>query len=105
LAYDEKAAAPNKFEVLVDVPWGKNANRMVHIVDGDLHETKPITENSHLAESIFSNPTAFSNPVRVFVSPRLYNDYQDKSESIISSALEKFFETKTTIDDSEGNPV
>jgi len=78
---------------------------MVHIVDGDLHETKPITENSHLAESIFSNPTAFSNPVRVFVSPRLYNDYQDKSESIISSALEKFFETKTTIDDSEGNPV
>lgn len=102
MAYEEKRAKLGRFEVLVDVPWGKNANRMVQIIDADLHEPKPITANSHLADSIFENPTAFSNPIRVFVSPRLYNEYSENSESIIWSALEKFFETTTTIDESEG---
>ncbi len=93
-AYNEKKANAGSFEVLVDVPWGKNASRMVQVVDPDGEEPKPITSVSHLSGTIFTNLTAYSNPIRVFVSPRLYSGYAQELGSIVSSALERFFSSK-----------
>lgn len=102
-AFKEKAAdkgqEPGKYEVLVDVPWGKNANRMLSVVDENGQNEKEITRRSHLAESIFKSITAFSAPIRVFVSPRLFEENAHQLESIIASALEKYFDVRTNLEE------
>lgn len=81
------------FDVLVDVAWGKAANRLLQVrIDG---QDRPITDLSHLRESIFTEPTAYVAPVRVFVSPGVYARASSQIESIRSSAEELFYTNQT----------
>jgi hypothetical protein len=62
---------------------------------------RDITLKSHLSETMFKTPTAFSAPVRVFVSPRLYKLRQEM-RSIEASALEKYFDVKSAVEEGAG---
>lgn len=82
-----------RFDIIVDVPWGKASSRNVSVLDMDGGKTLPITKISHLSETIFSRPTAFSAPIRVFVKPSLYFKCSDNSikERITKDAISRFF--------------
>jgi hypothetical protein len=89
-AFREKGRESNRFEVIVDVPWGKSKNRIVTVRDEDADGEEPITARSHLRDSIFNDPTAFFAPVRVFVSPALYSEFENRIDSVTASAEELF---------------
>ncbi len=90
-AFQEKCKSKvNRFEIIVDVPWGKATNRMVKVRGKDGRGDYNITEESHLENTIFSQPTAYIAPIRVFVSPRLFNEHAEQLGSIIRSAEERF---------------
>lgn len=91
-AFTERAGASppvGEFEVLVDVPWGKSSNRIVSVVDTGGNIRK-ITEVSHLRPTIFTDPTAYLAPIRVFVSPRVYDQYHGVMKAVLTSAEERF---------------
>ncbi len=102
-AIKEKGETPGQAEVLVDVPWGKGTSRVLTVVDPSSNEVKPITEVSHLAPSIFENPTAYSAPVRVYLSPRLFNQFERTLESLTRSAEEMYFDNGEINDESEAD--
>ena len=82
----------NPLDVIVDIPWGKGANRMLKVVDADrTYLPQDITLTSHLAPTIFQEPTAFSAPIRVFLSKELYYLVLDERDSINASVLEMYF--------------
>jgi HD superfamily phosphohydrolase len=79
-------------DVIVDIAWGKGTNRMVRVIDSDRRfSPKDITSVSHLAPSFFTDPTAFSAPIRVFVPRELYHLIADERGSYIQSVIEMFF--------------
>lgn len=89
-ALKEKGVEIHRLHLVVDVPYGKNARRMVHVQrkDGDGHV--PITELSHLNRSIFEQPAVYLSPVRVYIAPDIYRRIEPHLASIIESAEEKF---------------
>jgi hypothetical protein len=91
----EKGIAVSLLDILVDIPWGKNAPRMVDVVDQD-GNVEPIVNRSHLSDTIFSNPTAFSAPIRVFVPYDIAEEVQSKGQSVWFSAMERFYNQKHT---------
>ncbi len=97
-AFHEKNAARrnivlDEYDILIDVPWGKAGNRNVTIRNDDGSE-QLITTISHLNETIFSRPTAFLAPVRVYISPRAYRAYEGQLRSIVQSAEEHFYSNR-----------
>lgn len=90
-AFREKGNTIGRFDVLVDVPWGKASNRVVTVLDSDGRNERPINEVSHLASTIFTDPTAYSAPIRVYVSPRLFTQFEHSLYSIRASAEERYF--------------
>jgi len=96
-AFREKGKETSRFDVIVDVPWGKTTSRVVTVRDEETDHEELITERSHLRDSIFNNPTAFLAPVRVFVSPALYNEFESRMESVSASA-EEIFQPSNTVD-------
>jgi len=100
-AFAEKRANPGRFDILVDVPWGKASNRIVTVLDDDGRIERPITEVSHLAPTIFSTPTAYAAPIRIYVSPRLFTQFEDVLNSIRTSAEERYFGKGNLRDDDE----
>ncbi|MGD1276004.1 MAG: HD domain-containing protein [Tepidisphaeraceae bacterium] len=100
-AFQEKmglSAKISPFEVLVDVPWGKAGNRILTVVDERTGQQFPITEVSHLKDSIFNEPAAFLAPIRVYVSPRLYWENIRHLGSICKSADERFYSASVKAD-------
>lgn len=93
-AFREKAPhdeSLSRFEVLIDVPWGKSGNREITVVDEVTGAEMPITSVSHLRDSIFLEPTAFLAPIRVYVSPRVFRQHRHHLRSVITSAEERFY--------------
>lgn len=82
------------FDVLVDVAFGKGSNRVVQVMEQLDGTVIDITKVSHLAESIFVSPAAFSAPVRVYVSPDIYEQCRQHLSSIRLAAEDRFFEKK-----------
>jgi len=74
----------------VDVPWGKNQSRSLTVINETTREETPISEVWHLAPTIFNKPTAYSAPIRVFISPTLYRKRERELGSICEAALENF---------------
>jgi serine/threonine protein kinase len=89
-AFKEKGRSTGRFELIIDVPWGKSANRIISIRDDDTDHEQLITDRSHLRGTIFSQPTAYLAPIRVFVSPKLFQEFEQRLGSIRTSAEEKF---------------
>lgn len=87
-AFDEKSIKLKKFELVVDVPYGKGSSKSVLVKDGD-RET-PLAEVTHLKPTIFESPAAFLSPIRVFVSPRAHDTIGNRLDSAIKSAEEHF---------------
>jgi HD superfamily phosphohydrolase len=85
----------DEYAITVDVPWGKGANRMLWAVmeDGNL---SPISDVSHLKGTIFSEPTAYTAPIRVFLSPVAYKKCGNEIQTIIHRAEKYFFSEKET---------
>lgn len=97
-ALQEKNIIVSTLDILVDIPWGKNKPRMVEIIEpGNEREPTPITKRSHLSESIFLDPAAFSAPIRVFVPSEIAKQAASKLESIRHSALERFYSEKAPL--------
>jgi HD superfamily phosphohydrolase len=94
-AISQKVPAKNsvsQLDVIVDIPWGKGANRMLSVIDADrTYSPQEITSASHLAPSIFQAPTIFSAPIRVFLSKELYYLVHEERESINSTVMEMYF--------------
>lgn len=90
-ALREKKIPVGVLDVLIDVPWGKGTHRVVKVLD-EQGSIVPITEVSHLDAGIFENPTAFSAPIRVYVSPSIVQLARKALESIKKSAEEKFWD-------------
>lgn len=97
-AFREKRAKLGRFDVLVDVPWGKSSNRIVTVLDEDGRTERPITQVSHLAQTIFTHPTAYSAPIRVYVAPHIFGQFEYRLQSIKASAEERYFD-KGNIED------
>lgn len=86
-------------DVLVDVPWGKGANRILTVVDDEKGKPVSITRRSHLDSSIFQN-IAQSAPIQVFVSPDIFRKISDRRHLIAESAILEYFDQKNkTADD------
>jgi hypothetical protein len=100
-SFEERGARPGRFDVLIDVPWGKNQSRSLTVVNNETLEERAISEVWHLAPSIFNHPTAYSAPIRVFVAPSLYRQKESELGSIREAALEKYFDRATMKDDTE----
>jgi len=100
-AFKEKNGNPGRFEILVDVPWGKASNRVVKVLEEDGRTERLIPEVSHLASTIFTNPTVYSAPIRVYISPRLYEHFERSLNSIRVSAEEKYFGNGNIDDDGD----
>jgi HD superfamily phosphohydrolase len=100
-SFQERGATPSRFDILIDVPWGKNQSRSLTVVNNDTLEERAISEVWHLAPSIFNHPTAYSAPIRVFVAPWLYRQKEGELSSIRDAALEKYFDRATMKDDTE----
>lgn len=73
-------------EILIDVPWGKSANPEIYVTDSSFGKLEAFTSFSHLNRTIFLQPTAYLNPIRVFVSPRVYSLACDRIEDISKTA-------------------
>lgn len=84
-------------DVLIDVPWGKPSNRMVKVLRGDFRTEVPIVQVSHLAESIFTLPTAHLAPVRVYLRPAIHQQALNNMLSIVASA-EEIFDDRAAVD-------
>jgi len=89
-ALKQKNIEVSSNDVLIDVPWGKPSNRMVKVLREDGRTEVQITDVSHLAESIFTLPTAHIAPVRVYLRPTIHHKALPYIESIIKSAEEMF---------------
>lgn len=97
-ALKEKDIEVSNLNILIDIPWGKTRPRMVDIIEPHRDARPfPITKRSHLSESIFDNPTAYSAPIRVFVPPETAVAASEKIESIRLSALEFFHGERRTL--------
>lgn len=103
MAFLEKShdSAVNPYDILVDVPWGKANNRMVMVLSPDGRSETPITELSHLKETIFDQPTVYLAPIRVYVSPKLHEKFSEHLTSIIASAEEHFYNPRVADNDIE----
>lgn len=87
--FEKQNIKTQAFELLIDVPLGKNALRTVSAVapNGDKIEVSKI---SHLKETIFSQPAAFASPIRVFVSPRVHELAGERIQRIVSAVQDAF---------------
>jgi HD superfamily phosphohydrolase len=89
-AFREKSDLPvSRFEVVIDVPFGKASNRVVTVRHAN--EERPITQSSHLNDTIFTQPTVFLAPIRVYISPRVHTAFETQLVSIVQSAEERFY--------------
>ncbi|HWB02111.1 MAG TPA: protein kinase [Verrucomicrobiales bacterium] len=84
-ALKDKGIVAEKSEVIVDVPLGKSSHRAVTVLRNDGSECE-ITDISHLNSTIFESPAFFVSPVRVYVSPKVFENAKSKLTSIITSA-------------------
>jgi hypothetical protein len=100
-SFEERGLKPGRFEILVDVPWGKNQSRLLTVLNSESLLERSITDVWHLAPTIFSHPTAFSAPIRVFVAPKLYRQKENELGSIREAALEKYFNRAEMRDDTD----
>jgi len=91
-AFKEKQILMQLLHLVVDVPYGKNSQRMVYIQNSRSGSDFPITDISHLNRSIFENPAAHLSPVRVYVAPEIYTKAGGRLNSIIESAEERFYD-------------
>lgn len=95
-AFREKNVILGHFDILVDVPWGKALNRVITVIDEDKKE-HPITEVSHLPESIFITPIAYSAPIRVYIPPSIFERCEPMLNSIKISAEERFYQSNKNV--------
>lgn len=94
-AFKEKKITLEARELVIDVPWGKAGNRVLQVVDSGEYD---ITEVSHLKPTVFTEPTAFLAPIRVYLSPDVFSKAEHSLLSIRASAEEKFYSRKVLID-------
>lgn len=104
-AFKEKRISMANTDLVIDVPFGKNAHRMVYVSGDGQRPDYKITEVSHLNASIFERPAAFSSPIRVYVAPKLYTRAGGKLASIIKSADERFDARKISKSEATNNPT
>ncbi len=88
-----KGNSINQYNVVVDVPWGKASNRMLKVRGNEGALDEEITQISHLPNSIFTQPTAYNAPIRVFVAPDLYSKYERHIKAIRESAESMFYDS------------
>jgi HD superfamily phosphohydrolase len=98
-ALEEKKINATHYDVLIDVPWGKGSNRVVQILRDDGREV-PITQISHLNDSIFRLPTAHIAPVRVYLAPRVYRRAMPYLSNILATARD-YFDKKIPIEETQ----
>lgn len=90
-AFQKHGANPGRFEILVDVPWGKFTNNEVSIFDERSDELHKISDISNLSDSMFRKAAAFRAPIRIFVSPHLYQEFYEKENLIYETAMNAYF--------------
>jgi HD superfamily phosphohydrolase len=88
-ALKQKNITATQYDVLIDVPWGKGANREIKVLREDGREVN-ITDVSHLNKTIFTLPAAHIAPVRVYFSPEVFKRAGGFIGSIEAAALELF---------------
>lgn len=87
------------FEVVVDVPWGKTSGRMVYIRGEEGEQDYMITDVSHLKATIFDQQMAYNAPIRIFISPALFERHRTHLASIVITAEEMFYEKRPKDED------
>ena len=92
-AFKERGIHIESYDLLVDVPYGKTPHRMIYVRNPAGGEDIPITEVSHLEKQIFEEPAAFLSPVRVYVSPDIYEQGRQYIETIAQQAEDFFYKS------------
>ncbi|MGC4007035.1 MAG: HD domain-containing protein [Pirellulales bacterium] len=82
----------SEFDILIDVPYGKSkiTKVQVRMQSGELKDLSTLT---HIHDSILSEMSLFSAPIRIFFSPLLYRHIGDKLNQICSNAEKAYFTT------------
>jgi hypothetical protein len=88
----------NALDVLVDIPWGKAKSDPVRFIDNHGVE-KSITQVSHVSQTIFTDLTIFSAPIRVFLSPKVFEIVKNEIGAVNSASISKFFDPRGRFDD------
>jgi uncharacterized protein len=69
--FAERKIEADDMDFVIDVPYGKAARDMLYVLVDSTGEEEEITRVSNLPSSIFTEPAAFTSPVRIYVSPRV----------------------------------
>jgi HD superfamily phosphohydrolase/predicted Ser/Thr protein kinase len=80
-----------RFDLIVDVPFGKAQHRQIYVLDDYGGPDIPITEISHLKRTIFDEPALYLSTVRVYISPALREKIGSRLQSVILAAEENFY--------------
>jgi len=80
-----------RFDLIVDVPFGKTQHRQIYVLDDYGGPDIPITEISHLKRTIFDEPALYLSTVRVYISPALREKIGSSLQSVIMAAEENFY--------------
>ena len=96
-AFQEKKIELTRQHIVIDVPYGKTARRMIRVQASHSATDVNITDISHLNKSIFERPAAYLSPVRVYVAPEVYHRRGNRLGSIIEAAEEMFYARETPV--------
>jgi hypothetical protein len=90
-AFLEKGLSLDRLHIVIDVPFGKNARRMLFVRNEHGGPDFEITNVSHLDRSIFELPAIHLSPVRVYAAPEALRRCGDQLDSVIQSAESRFY--------------
>lgn len=91
-ALREASLAPASAQVIVDVPYGKASRKNVLVRNDDTGVESEITTVSHLKESIFTTPTAYLSPIRVYIAPEIGHGLLESEMKSIANRAEELFQ-------------
>jgi hypothetical protein len=100
-AINELKIETEDYDVIVDVPTGKTAHRIVDVLldNGDI---SPITALTHIQQTLFNEPAIFVSPVRVFISPHIFQKLSALIERVVLAAEDKFYSVEMSKADHDG---
>ncbi len=102
----ERGIDVEEMDVVIDVPYGKGKRNMVYALVRSTGDEEQITTISNLPNTIFTQPAAFTSPVRIYASPRIAQELRNRRlEEIPVLAERRFFERPVKEHDTQEKPV
>jgi hypothetical protein len=96
----------DELDVVIDVPYGKAAREMLYVLVGSTETEEQITEVSNLPESIFTEPAAFTSPVRIYFSPRVFSQLSERDlQDICINVEDRFYKRENLVLTSNEKPT